>query len=168
MSRSFLARRRVPIGFACAAIAYWLAQPSRASLIAGLAVALPGEALRVWAAGHLDKGREITRSGPYRWVRHPLYLGSAILGVGFIAAARSWTVAVLVGAYLALTLVAAIRAEEAALDARFGGAYADYRDGRAAPVDRPFRVARVMANREYRAVAGLVAGFALLVVRRYL
>jgi hypothetical protein len=26
----------------------------------------------------------------------------------------------------------------------------------------------VMANREYRAVAGLVAGFALLVVRRYL
>ena len=30
---------------------------------------LAGEALRLWAAGHLEKGKEVTRSGPYRWVR---------------------------------------------------------------------------------------------------
>jgi protein-S-isoprenylcysteine O-methyltransferase Ste14 len=165
MLRTFLVRRRVPIGFVCAGIAYWLATPSAASIAMGLLIAVPGEALRVWAAGHLDKGREITRSGPYRFVRHPLYLGSAFLGAGFIVAARSWWVAILVGAYLAVALVAAMRAEESALDERFDGAYTAYRDGRAVPVSRPFSRARVAANREPRAIAGLIAGFLLLIVR---
>ena len=33
----------------------------------GAVVALVGEALRIWAAGHLEKSREVTRSGPYRF-----------------------------------------------------------------------------------------------------
>jgi len=165
---SLLVRRRVPIGFACAIVAYGFATPSAGSILAGLIVALPGEALRVWAAGHLDKGREITRSGPYRFLRHPLYLGSAVLGAGFIVAASSWIVALIVGGYLAAALLAAVRAEESALDARFAGAYSDYRAGRAAPVARAFNAARVIANREHRAVLGFIAGFALLVVRMHL
>ena len=160
-----LVRRRVPLGFACAAIAYWLASPSMRSILIGALVALPGEAIRVWAAGHLDKGREITRSGPYRFVRHPLYLGSAVLGVGFIIAAANWQVALLVGGYLALTLTAAMRNEETSLDERFGGEYAAYREGRAAPTERPFSVARVLANREHRAVLGFIATFLLLYIR---
>jgi protein-S-isoprenylcysteine O-methyltransferase Ste14 len=162
-----LARFRVPIGFVCAAVAYWLAQPSPASMLLGLFIAVPGEVLRVWAAGHIDKGHEITRSGPYRLTRHPLYLGSAIMGVGFAAAARSWVVAALVVAYLMLTLGAAMRVEEAALDEAFGGDYTAYREGRALPADRRFSAARVRANREYRAVLGFVAAFALLVARWY-
>lgn len=165
MAASFLVRRRVPIGFVCAIAAYWLATPSLTSIAIGLIVALPGEALRIWAAGHLEKGREITRSGPYRFVRHPLYLGSAVLGAGFVVAAWNWRVALLVGGYLAVALVAAIRAEESALDARFDGAYSAYRAGQATPVDRPFSRARVLANREHRAMAGFVAGFLLLMIR---
>ena len=145
--------------------AYWLATPSASSIAIGLVLALPGEALRIWAAGHLDKGREITRSGPYRFVRHPLYLGSTVLGAGFIVAAWNWRVALLVGAYLAIALVASMRAEESALDERFPGAYSAYRAGQAAPVDRAFSRARVFANREHRAMAGFVAGFLLLIVR---
>ena len=162
---ALVVRRRVPIGFVCAVLAYWLATPTTASILLGAIVALPGEMLRIWAAGHLDKGREITRSGPYRFVRHPLYLGSAILGAGFIIAARNWWVAAVVGGYLALALVAAMRAEESALEARFPGGYADYRAGRATPVDRRFSPARVVANREHRAVIGFVAGFLLLLLR---
>ena len=86
---SRLARWRVPLGFVCAITALVLARPVWWSWWAGLALALPGEALRLWAAGHIEKGREITRSGPYRFVRHPLYLGSTLLGVGFALAARS-------------------------------------------------------------------------------
>ena len=82
-------------------------------LAIGLVVALAGERVRLWAAGHIEKGREITRSGPYRFVRHPLYLGSAILGVGFAIAAQSVMVAAIVLAYLGVTLVAAMRTEEA-------------------------------------------------------
>ena len=39
--------------------------------------------------------------------------------------------------YLGVTLVAAMRTEEAALDAKFAGEYAAYREGRAARGDRP-------------------------------
>ena len=160
-----LARARVPLGFAFAALCLWLARPTPASIAAGMLVALAGEALRVWASGHLEKGREITRSGPYRWTRHPLYVGSAILAAGFVIAARSLTVGVLVAGYLALTYGAAVRLEERVLDERFGGAYSAYREGRAAPVARRFSLARARGNREHRAVAGLALGAALLVLR---
>ncbi len=56
--------------------------------------------------------------------------------------------AILTVAYLAVTLMAAVRTEEAALDAKFAGAYSAYRAGLAAPVARPFSWARVLANRE--------------------
>src|SRR5438477_2742505 len=79
----WLARRRVALGFLCAIVAYWLARPTTRSLAIGLAIAAPGELLRMWASGHLDKARELTRTGPYRYVGHPLYLGSFIMRAGF-------------------------------------------------------------------------------------
>jgi Phospholipid methyltransferase len=161
-----LARLRVPLGFLCAVVAFWLARPTSASLWLGLGLALPGELLRVWASGHIDKGREITRSGPYRHMRHPLYVGSSIMAVGFVVAAGSLLVAGLVVTYMAVTLVAATRTEEATLDSRFAGAYTAYREGRAEPVVRRFSWARVLANREYRAMAGFAVGAAILVLRR--
>ena len=130
-----------------------------------MTVATVGELVRLWAAGHIDKGREVTRSGPYRLVRHPLYAGSAIMGIGFMIAARSLGSAIVVGVYLVVALVSAARAEEATLDARFAGEYSAYREGRAAPSDRPFSLARVKANREYRAVIGLILGCGLLYLR---
>ena len=116
----------------------------------------------MWASGHIEKGREITRSGPYRLVRHPLYLGSALLGLGFIVAANDTAVAVLTLLYLGLTLTAAARSEEAHLDEKFGGAYLGLSRRSMAPADRPYSWRRVVANREYQAVAGLVAAFAFL------
>jgi protein-S-isoprenylcysteine O-methyltransferase Ste14 len=165
MKRS-LARWRVPLGFLCSGAALWLARPTMASVFVGLGVAIPGEALRIWAAGHLDKGREITTSGPYRVVRHPLYLGSAIIAAGFAIATATWMVALIAAGYLGLTYAAAIATEEATLDARFGGAYSAYREGRAQTMERSFSASRVMANREYRAVAGLIVAFGLLALKR--
>lgn len=160
-----MTRLRVPLGFVCAAVAFWLARPTPLSLLVGMSVAALGEVIRVWAAGHIDKGREITRSGPYRHVRHPLYAGSAIMGVGFMIAARSLPAAIVVSLYLIVALVSTARAEEAALDTRFRGEYSAYREGRATPSDRSFSLARVMANREYRAVIGLVVACGLLYLR---
>jgi protein-S-isoprenylcysteine O-methyltransferase Ste14 len=157
-----LARWRVPLGFLAALVAFLLARPTSSSLLLGLAIALPGELLRIWAAGHIEKGREITRSGPYRYVRHPLYLGSTLLGIGFGIASHSWIVLALAVVYLGVTLMAAMRTEEATLDAKFDGAYSAYRQGTAAPVARAFSWARVGANREYRAAMGFVAAFVYL------
>ena len=162
-----MTRLRVPLGFVCAAVAFWLARPTPRSLVVGMSVAAMGELIRVWAAGHIDKGREVTCSGPYRYMRHPLYTGSTIMGLGFMIAARSLPAAIVVSVYLVVALVSAARAEEAVLDARFGGEYAAYREGRATPSDRPFSLARVIANREYRAVIGLVVACGLLYLRSW-
>jgi protein-S-isoprenylcysteine O-methyltransferase Ste14 len=160
-----LARRRVALGFACGAIAAWLARPTRASMIAGLAIASIGEALRIWAAGHLEKGREVTTTGPYRFTRHPLYLGSTVMGAGLAVAAHRVSVAALVLGYLVATLAAAISREEAHLTEKFGAAYPAYRSGVGRAESRRFSSRRVIANREYRAVIGFLVAFALLALR---
>ena len=160
-----LARARIHLGILSAALAYWLARPTPETIGWGAVIALPGEAIRVWASGHLQKEREVTRSGPYRRVRHPLYLGSAIIGVGFAIATWSVWSALVVLLYLGVTLTAAIRTEEARLASRYGGEYAAYREGRAAPVRRAFSWAQVMSNREYRALAGFAIALGLLWLR---
>jgi protein-S-isoprenylcysteine O-methyltransferase Ste14 len=167
---ALLARRRVALGFLTAAATVVFSQPTWPTWGVGLAVALVGEVVRVWAAGHLEKSREVTRSGPYRFTRHPLYSGSAVVALGVVIASRSAIVAVLVAAYLALTLNAAIRTEEAFLARTFGDAYDRYRESRGEPMERQFSFARAARNREYRAAAGLLAGFALLALKagRYL
>lgn len=162
-----VAHRRVPLGFLAAIFAYWWAQPTWASMAWGAIVAVPGELLRVWAAGHIDKAREVTDSGPYRFTRHPLYIGSTILGIGFAVAAASRASAVVVALYLLITIPATAWREEAGLRRRFGDAYRDYASG-ARTVARPFSFARVIANREYRALGGIAIGFALLALRMML
>jgi protein-S-isoprenylcysteine O-methyltransferase Ste14 len=127
-------------------------------------VAALGEALRIWAAGHLEKGREVTKSGPYRFTGHPLYLGSSLIAAGIATACASLAVALLGAAYLGVTYVAAMRSEEAGLRAKFGREYDDYRAGRATD-DRVFSLARARRNREHRAIVGLLAAIALLALK---
>jgi protein-S-isoprenylcysteine O-methyltransferase Ste14 len=136
----------------------WLAQPTLRSLVIGGAIAMVGEGLRIWAAGHLEKGREVTQSGPYRFIRHPLYAGSAIIAAGAAVASARVSVAILIALYVLITLVAAIRHEEASMRAAFGDEYDAYAASRVSPVDRPFSFNRAMrVNKEYKAVAGLAA-----------
>ena len=161
----FFARWRVFLGFMFAAVALWLATPAATSLLIGSVVSITGELIRLWAAGHLEKGKEVTRSGPYRFTRHPLYLGSSLIGIGFAIAASHVVVAVMVIAYLLLTLTAAMRSEEAHLREKFGDVYAAYAEKRAEPMRRRFSWNRVLRNREHHTIAGLLAGFAILIAK---
>jgi len=157
-----VARLRVTAGFVVAAAAFWLARPSWGSLGLGAAIGLVGEGLRCWAAGHLEKAVEVTGSGPYRWTRHPLYVGSALLGVGFVIASRHLVVAALVVGYLAGSLTLAARLEEATLRVKFGDAYDLYVRGNSSPVGRQFSLSRAHRNGEVQALAGLAAALAVL------
>lgn len=161
----FLARRRVSLGFLAAIAAAVLARPTWASWRAGLLVALLGEAIRIWAAGHLEKSREVTRSGPYRLTAHPLYVGSSVIALGVVVAAQSLVVGVVAVVYMSTTIVAAVRTEEAFLRRAFGEAYDAYRRSEGAVPGRRFSAARAWRNREYRAVVGLLIGFAFLALR---
>ena len=158
----WVARSRVAAGFGVAAASFWLARPSWWSLGLGAAIGLAGACLRGWAAGHLEKGVEVTTSGPYRWMRHPLYVGSTLLGLGFAAAARHPVAALLIVLYLAVSLSQAARFEEARLRAELGGAYDRYAQGAAAAGDRRWSLARAARNREGQALAGFLAALALL------
>ena len=95
---AFLARKRVPLGFVTTVAALVLARPTWTTWRAGLLVAVVGEAIRVWAAGHLEKSREVTTSGPYRWTGHPLYVGSSILALGVVIARPMWLSPQIIGA----------------------------------------------------------------------
>lgn len=163
-----IAKQRVPLGYVLGAATIWFASPTPRSLVVGAAVGAVGEALRIWAAGHLEKGREVTNTGPYAITRHPLYAGSTILGAGFIIAANSVVVAALVAVYLGVTITAAIRSEEAHLTAKFGGEYPAYRNGTASGATRRFSFERAMRNREYRALLGFAGVLLLLAARMYL
>ena len=165
---SLLARWRVTLGFVFAGVVLWLATPTRQSLAIGAIVALIGESIRLWAAGHLEKSKEVTMSGPYRYTRHPLYLGSSLIGIGMAIVANNLIVAAIVIAYLALTLTAAMRSEEAHLRVKFGDAYDAYAEKRAPAVERAFSFQRALYNREHHTIAGLAAGLALLAAKIYL
>jgi protein-S-isoprenylcysteine O-methyltransferase Ste14 len=160
-----VARRRVALGFVSAAVLFILARPTWESWGAGLFVASIGECLRIWAAGHLEKGREVTRSGPYRFFSHPLYAGSMVIALGVALAARGALPALLAGLYMGVTVASAIQVEEANLRVAFGGAYDDYRASRGDPMARRFSCSRAIRNHEYRAVVGLLLGFALLALK---
>lgn len=163
-----LARLRVTLGYVFGVVALWFAAPTPRSLAAGAAVGAIGEALRIWAAGHLEKGREVTSTGPYALTRHPLYAGSIVMGAGLAVAANSVPVAAIVFAYLAVTITAAIRSEEAHLTDKFGAEYPAYKDGTALPAARRFSVERALRNREYRALLGFLAVLLVLTVRMLL
>ena len=169
LRRLFLiARARVAAGFVVGAAAFWLARPTWSSLAAGAPLAAAGALLRVWAAGHLRKGVEVTRSGPYRRMRHPLYWGSFLMGLGFAAAAAEPLAAGLVIAYLAVTLLAASRLEEATLREAFGTEFDEYLRGAGRQAERRFSARRMAANGELRALAGFAAALGLLGLKAWL
>ena len=160
-----LARFRVPLGFLFGAIVLWLAQPTWDSLGRGAVFAFAGEALRLWASGHLEKSKEVTRSGPYAYMRHPLYLGTAFIAVGIAIAGDSRVASLLVALYLGTTLPAAVLTEEQHLREKFGPEYDAYVARQARPMKRPFSLSRALGNREHHTIMGIVAGFALLAVK---
>lgn len=160
-----LARARVPLGFACAGAVLWLAQPSLQSLAIGGAIAAVGEVLRFWAAGHLEKGREVTQSGPYRLTRHPLYAGSGIIAIGAAVASASTSAAAIIAVYVGTTLVSAIWHEEENMRAAFGGRYDAYVRSRGGLTERAFSLPRAFKNKEHRTVVGLLLVAAILAVK---
>ena len=145
---SHLARLRVALGFVCG-VAGALAgrADARRRLLVGLAVARRRRgASRIWAAGHLNKSREVTASGPYvgrasalcRLVDHGRRPGGRV-GQRRCRRRRRGV--------LAVTLTAAIRSEEAFLRRAFGGrlrrSTADRRRGHART---RFSLAQAMAQ----------------------
>jgi hypothetical protein len=109
--------------------AYWSLdrRPELSLLIAGSVVALAGEAMRLWAAGHLVKNAALTTDGPFGFTRHPLYFGSTLMGLGLCLASGVWWTFALVAAVFAVFYVPTALREESYLREVYGDEYARYR-----------------------------------------
>jgi protein-S-isoprenylcysteine O-methyltransferase Ste14 len=64
------------------------ARPTLPLLVIGAILALAGEALRLWSAGHLHKSVQLCTSGPFAHTQNPLYLGRLLILTGLAIAAR--------------------------------------------------------------------------------
>ena len=106
---------------------------------AGLALIALGQILRIWAAGHLVKNKELTTTGPYVHVKNPLYIGTFLIMFGLAFIGRTDPKAAGVEAYANWILLAIgcavfivyyapykTRREGGHLKEKFGEAWEDY------------------------------------------
>lgn len=158
---------------------YVYASPSTILLAWGAGVSTAGLALRAWAAGSIQKDRELATTGPYAHTRNPLYMGSFLLGAGVTVAGGQWVFGVAFLVFFVLVYRATVLHEVSELEARFGERYRVYKaqvpsvlprltayEGE--PSDSPpvaFSKARYMRNREWEAVLGAAAVFGLLALK---
>ena len=178
----FLFRWRGAIGFLAYVVVLWLARPTVATCLPGVPLLLAGLAVRFWASGYIGiegRAREIgasrrITSGPYRLLRHPLYIGNSLLVCGMLVAMRPppWlATAVLVGFAAEYTLIVAAEerdlAERRRQKAEGRMQNAEMRTGRQNPESigegpASFLLRRAMCEWRTWAVTGAGLGLALL------
>lgn len=102
--------------------------------VVGTCVIAAGAALSAWALVHfrswrlrakLDHGHELATDGPFRLLRHPIYMALNLLALG----TAIWIPTVVEWVALALMVIGSdlrARSEEAILVKAFGTAYANY------------------------------------------
>lgn len=115
---------------------WWLTPvPAAAAVPAGAGMMLLGGALTVWSmrvnaffSSHvrvqLDRGHHVVDQGPYRWLRHPGYGGSALINLGGALLLGSWPALTVASGFVALTALR-ITLEERVLREQLPG-YRDY------------------------------------------
>jgi protein-S-isoprenylcysteine O-methyltransferase Ste14 len=105
--------------------------------LSGCFLALAGAALvlrsrvelgSAWSfAAKADQSTGLVTTGPYRIVRHPIYLGFALLAMGQALAFESWPACFIVLFGIVPTFVWRARTEEKVLSRTFGERYEVYR-----------------------------------------
>lgn len=137
---------------------------------AGLLLIVAGLGLRSWSAGVIRKCAVLATEGPYAWTRHPLYLGSFLIALGFAAVIEDRHAVAAVLLVVPLLYLPTIQREERGLVTKFGDAWRAYarRTGMILP-RFPARLSRTdwswqcwWRNREWRILLRTVAVLWLL------
>ena len=109
----------------------WLAPGSASGLTLtglGLAFVVSGIAVRLWALASIGrrKTQQLVTTGPYSLTRNPLYLGTLLIVLGFLALWHSPVLAVLVVPPILLYPLGVVPAEERVLRSEFGAEFDAY------------------------------------------
>jgi len=167
----------VPLGFCFAVLYFWLARPSWRSIGLGALAIVAGLVIRALASGHVRKNEALAMSGPYAYTRNPLYLGSFLMGLGFVVAARSWWIGVALAVMLLAIYIPVILGEEEFLRGKFPE-FEEYARRVPRMLPRLMRGSRAsgenplgftfdlyVQHREYNALLGVLAMVAALIVK---
>ncbi len=161
------------------------------SLAVGMVPIAAGQFLRVWAAGHLVKNRRLTTTGPYAYVKNPLYIGAITIVVGFCVVGmppwglrptwrepRVWLYALFLAAFFLYYMPRKRKIEGGRLRAIYGEQYERYDRGVPDLMPRltPYRSGdttrwtwgQTVDNSEHGTIMSLFVGLALLGVRAWL
>jgi len=177
--KKFAQRTRVPFGTVLGILfllsmhpSIRLMHPSIRSLWIGGAIALGGALLRVWAAGHIEKGRVLTQGGPYAFTRNPLYLGSFVMALGILVAGQGYWLLLPFVLFFVAFYYPVMREEEQELHQGYGDRFLEYSEKvplffpsfrKAGSNNSTFLWSRVIRNREHRTAAGLILAVAILI-----
>ncbi len=156
-------RLRVASGFILLFTFAWFPHPTLNSMAVGIPLSFFGLAIRAWAAGHLAKNEQLATSGPYAYMRNPLYAGTLLVAAGVVIACRSVTLGLIFAAVFLFVYLPVIELEEQHLRKLFPefGAYAS-KVNRFLPFhklegrEQDFSAAIYLRNQEYKAAAGFV------------
>jgi protein-S-isoprenylcysteine O-methyltransferase Ste14 len=109
--------------------------------IGGLSICWAGIGLALWATRTLGRfyrpivtihaDHEVVTSGPYRYVRHPIYAGAMVFMVGVGLGLGNWLSLALCVFLPLAAYVTRIRVEERALEEALGDSYREYEEGKA-------------------------------------
>ncbi len=91
--------------------------------VTGMIITILGLILAFWSLKQID-GQKLALTGPYRFVRHPIYLGLSIVVIGFLLSLLN--LVALIPLLIIPAQVEAAKAEEGILVGRFGKRYSDY------------------------------------------
>lgn len=107
-----------------------LAKPDLFYFIGGLILVISGELTRIWATGHLEKNISLTTSGPYAYIKNPMYAGTFLIMLGFDALAINpyihYIMAIQLLGFLFYYIPYKRKVEGTRLLEKFGSVYADY------------------------------------------
>ncbi len=130
------------------------------SIMAGIWFIIAGLLIRLWANGYAVKMDKLTTCGPYAFVRHPLYVGTTFLVVGFIVMLRAYYAGALLLGAMIIIYYRTIKKEERLLKEKFKDTYLDYQAKVPAMIPTifpyqqgekwPFSLKRLTKSREYK------------------
>jgi len=129
-------RYRQLVGVALVFLFTLLGTPTATWWLVGAVFACLGMTVRVWASGFVMKDEVLATSGPYGFVRHPLYVGNLLICLGFCLASGLWWSWVVSLAFLLYFYPQTIRDEDAKLRRLFPEVWDEWAAGTRALIPR--------------------------------
>ncbi|MFH0753319.1 MAG: isoprenylcysteine carboxylmethyltransferase family protein [Candidatus Omnitrophota bacterium] len=167
-----LFRLRFAVLYPLAVYLVFFTVPTDASMRAGAVFMVAGMFMRLWSNGYAIKLDKLTTSGPYAYVRNPLYVGTGLILVGVVVMLQVLWLGLAALVVMGFVYKRTILNEQKMLTDKFGTDFLDYcaRVPAMWPAWRPypkgekwpFSVQRIWASREHKVVlwmAILVIGF---------